>query len=145
MGLRVTDEKVIKVVEEVMINFNKEIICALEKKMCKARSITIRENNVIGNSVSIGSHTVIEHDVIVEDNVRIHSQAFIPEYSILKKCSWIGPNSVLTNAKYPLSQKCLVQQGRLLQLRVFQSMYSRETFQRLLLEQNLQLYHKFFL
>ena len=43
-------------------------------------------------------------DVIVEDNVRIHSQAFIPEYSILKKGSWIGPNAVLTNAKYPLSQ-----------------------------------------
>ena len=47
MGLRVTDEKVIKVVEEVMINFNKEIICALEKKMCKAKSITIKENTAI--------------------------------------------------------------------------------------------------
>ena len=47
MGLRVTDEKVIKVVEEVMIKFNKEIVSAIEKKMCKAKSITIRENNVI--------------------------------------------------------------------------------------------------
>ena len=47
MGLRVTDEKVIKVVEDVMIEFNKEIVNALEKKMCKAKSITIRENNVI--------------------------------------------------------------------------------------------------
>ena len=47
MGLRVTDEKVIKVVEEVMINFNKEIVNAIEKKNCKAKSLTIRENNVI--------------------------------------------------------------------------------------------------
>ena len=47
MGLRVTDEKVIKVVEEVMIQFNKEIINALEKKNCKAKSITVKENNVI--------------------------------------------------------------------------------------------------
>tara|TARA_B100001245_G_C22788505_1_gene380463 strand:+ start:54 stop:926 length:873 start_codon:yes stop_codon:yes gene_type:complete len=47
MGLRVTDEKVIKVVEDVMIEFNKEIVNALEKKTCKAKSITIRENNVI--------------------------------------------------------------------------------------------------
>jgi len=47
MGLRVTDDKVIKVVEEIMIKFNKEVVEALEKKMCKARSITIRENNVI--------------------------------------------------------------------------------------------------
>ena len=47
MGLRVTDEKVIKIVEDVMIEFNKEIVNALEKKACKAKSITIRENNVI--------------------------------------------------------------------------------------------------
>jgi len=31
MGLRVTDEKIIKVVESVMIEFNKEIVNALEK------------------------------------------------------------------------------------------------------------------
>ncbi len=47
MGLRVTDKKMIKVVEEIMIEFNKEIIKALEKKSCKARSITIKENNII--------------------------------------------------------------------------------------------------
>ena len=47
MGLRVTDEKVIKVVEEVMIEFNKEIVVALEKKECKAKSITIKENSSI--------------------------------------------------------------------------------------------------
>ena len=35
MGLRVTDEKVIKVVEKVMIEFNKEIISALEKKIVR--------------------------------------------------------------------------------------------------------------
>ena len=47
MGLRVTDEKMIKIVEDVMIDFNKEIVESLEKKSCKAKSITIRENNVI--------------------------------------------------------------------------------------------------
>ena len=47
MGLRVTDEKVIKIVEDVMIEFNKEIVNALEKKSCKAKSITVKENNAI--------------------------------------------------------------------------------------------------
>ncbi len=47
MGLRVTDEKMITIVEEVMIEFNKEIIKALEKKSCKAKSITVKENNII--------------------------------------------------------------------------------------------------
>ena len=30
-----------------MIEFNKEIVDALEKKMCKAKSVTVKENNVI--------------------------------------------------------------------------------------------------
>ena len=46
-GLRVTDEKMIKIVEDVMVEFNKKIIKALEKKSCKAKSITIKENNII--------------------------------------------------------------------------------------------------
>ena len=47
MELRVTDEKVIKIVQEVMIKFNKEIVNALETKGCLAKSITIKENNII--------------------------------------------------------------------------------------------------
>ena len=47
MGLRVTDAKMIKIVEDVMTEFNKEIVGALEKKFCKAKSITARENNAI--------------------------------------------------------------------------------------------------
>ena len=63
----------------------------------------IRESNEIGHHVSIGSHSVIEHHVKIEDRVRIHSQAFVPEYSILEEGCWIGPNVVFTNARYPLS------------------------------------------
>ena len=47
MGLRVTDEKMIKIVEDVMVEFNKKIIKVLEKKSCKAKPITIKKNNVI--------------------------------------------------------------------------------------------------
>ncbi len=47
MGLRVTDEKMVKIVENVMTEFNKEIVNALEKKSCKAQSITIKKNNII--------------------------------------------------------------------------------------------------
>ena len=61
----------------------------------------IREDNEIGNDVSIGTLSVIEHHVKIMDNVRIHSQAFIPEYTILHDEAWIGPNVVITNAKYP--------------------------------------------
>ena len=46
-GLRVTDKKTIKVVEEVLINFNKEIINALEERNCKSQSINSKKNNIL--------------------------------------------------------------------------------------------------
>ena len=47
MGLRVTDDRMIGVVEDVMTKFNKKIVKALEKQSCKAKSITVKENNII--------------------------------------------------------------------------------------------------
>lgn len=61
----------------------------------------VRELNEIGDDVSIGSHSIIEHHTRIGNGVRIHSNAFVPEYSILEDRAWIGPNAVLTNARYP--------------------------------------------
>jgi acetyltransferase-like isoleucine patch superfamily enzyme len=65
--------------------------------------VNIREVNKIGDNVSIGTLSVVEHHVTIGNGVRIHSQVFIPEYSELKDECWIGPNVVLTNARYPKS------------------------------------------
>ena len=46
-GLRVTDEKVINIVENVLIDFNNDIVDSLKGKGIKAISINTKENNVI--------------------------------------------------------------------------------------------------
>ncbi len=46
-GLRVTDKETIKIVEEVLIDFNKEIINALDQQNCKSQSINSKENNIL--------------------------------------------------------------------------------------------------
>jgi len=63
--------------------------------------VFVREENDIGKDVSIGTGSIIEHHVRIGNGVRIHSQAFIPEYSILEDSCWIGPGVVLTNALHP--------------------------------------------
>jgi acetyltransferase-like isoleucine patch superfamily enzyme len=65
--------------------------------------VNIRELNTIGDDVSVGTLSVIEHHVDIGNRVRIHSQVFVPEYSILEEECWLGPNVVLTNARYPVS------------------------------------------
>ena len=46
-GLRVTDEKVISIVEEVLIDFNKDIVNSLKKNGTQAVSITSKSNSII--------------------------------------------------------------------------------------------------
>ena len=46
-GLRVTDEKVISIVEEVLIEFNTDIVNSLKKRGAQAISITSKLNNII--------------------------------------------------------------------------------------------------
>ena len=46
-GLRVTDEKLIKIVEKVLIEFNEDIVSSLKVKGFNAVSLNTKENNVI--------------------------------------------------------------------------------------------------
>ena len=46
-GLRVTDDKILNVVENVLIEFNKEIASALKDQNCNTRRITSKEVNIM--------------------------------------------------------------------------------------------------
>jgi acetyltransferase-like isoleucine patch superfamily enzyme len=65
--------------------------------------VLVREENEIGDDVSIGSGSNVEHHVRIGSRVRLHSNVFIPELSILEDDCWLGPNVVITNARYPAS------------------------------------------
>ncbi len=67
--------------------------------------VLIREENEIGDDVSIGSHSMVEHHVKIGNGVRLHSNVFVPEFSVLEDECWLGPNVVVTNARYPRSRR----------------------------------------
>jgi acetyltransferase-like isoleucine patch superfamily enzyme len=65
----------------------------------------VREDNEIGDDVSIGTGSVVEHHVRIGNGVRLHTHVFVPEFSVLEDGCWLGPNVVVTNAKYPRSPR----------------------------------------
>ncbi len=67
--------------------------------------VMVREENEIGDDVSIGTNSIVEHHVKIGNGVRLHSNVFVPEYSVLEDDCWLGPNVVVTNAKYPRSPR----------------------------------------
>ena len=71
-GLRITDKDTINIVEDVLIEFNKEIVEALNKLACKAKRITSRENNIITVEQEdkdlgfVGTPTEINKEFLIE-------------------------------------------------------------------------------
>lgn len=64
----------------------------------------VREENIIGDDVSIGTQSVVEHHVTIGNGVRLHTRVFVPEYSVLGDDCWLGPGVMVTNALYPRSE-----------------------------------------
>jgi acetyltransferase-like isoleucine patch superfamily enzyme len=67
--------------------------------------VLIREKTRIGNRVSIGTASIIEGRVTVGNDVNLQSMVYIPTDSTLGDNVFIGPNTVLTNDRYPPSRR----------------------------------------
>ncbi len=69
-GLRITDEKSINIVEEVLNIFNKEITDALKNTNCDSQGITNKQNNILKVEQEneklgyVGNPKVINHSII---------------------------------------------------------------------------------
>ena len=69
-GLRVTGKETIRVVEEILIGFNKKIVESLQQQNCKSHGINSKENNIIsvvqenGDLGFVGSPTNINQLII---------------------------------------------------------------------------------
>lgn len=65
--------------------------------------VLVREDTTVGDDCSLGTGSVVEFSVTIHDGVRLHSQCFVPEHSVLEEGCWLGPRVVVTNARFPAS------------------------------------------
>ena len=59
-GLRVTDDKIINLVEKVLVEFNNDIVNSLNEKGSKAISINTKTKNIINVSLKIKNLVLLE-------------------------------------------------------------------------------------
>lgn len=64
-------------------------------------NVMIREKTKIGNHVAIGTSAVIEGSTVIGDDVSLQSMVYIPTDTMIGNNVFIGPNTVLTNDRYP--------------------------------------------
>jgi len=63
--------------------------------------ITIREKTSIGIKCSIGTQTDIQDNVKLRNYIRVHSNVFMGQYTVIEDYAWIYPYVALTNDLHP--------------------------------------------
>ncbi len=74
------------------------------------QGVSIREDNLIGERVSVGTNAILEFGNRVGNRSRIHSGCFL-ELTIIEEDVFIGPRAVFTDDPHPMGcpryQECL--------------------------------------
>jgi acetyltransferase-like isoleucine patch superfamily enzyme len=65
------------------------------------QGVSIREDNIIGNHVSVGTNSVLEFGNRIGDYSRIHSSCFM-EMVTIGRYVFVGPNVVFTDDPHPM-------------------------------------------
>ncbi|SPQ00025.1 Acetyltransferase [Candidatus Sulfobium mesophilum] len=65
------------------------------------QGVSIREDNIIGHNVSVGTNSVLEFGNRIDDYSRIHSNCFM-EMTTIGKYVFVGPNVVFTDDPHPM-------------------------------------------
>ena len=110
-GLRVTDEKIINIVEDVLIDFNEDIVNSLIEKGSNAVSINTKKNNVIEVIPEaeelgfVGEPSKINIDII-KDIIKVNSVPIISPLGLGKNNQTFNINGDTAAGAIAKSLKC---------------------------------------
>jgi acetyltransferase-like isoleucine patch superfamily enzyme len=67
--------------------------------------VVIREQNMIGDDVSIWGNTVIDYGCVIGDRVKIHSNCYIAQLTEIEEDAFLAPGVTLANDLFPGSDE----------------------------------------
>jgi acetyltransferase-like isoleucine patch superfamily enzyme len=63
--------------------------------------VIVREENEIGDHVSVWSNTTIDYGCVIGDRVKIHCNSYIAQFSVLEDDVFLAPGVILANDLFP--------------------------------------------
>ena len=64
-------------------------------------NVVIREQNRIGNQLRIWNSSTIDYGCTIGDRVKIHTNCYVAQYTILEDDVFLAPGVTIANDKYP--------------------------------------------
>jgi len=69
-------------------------------------NVVIREENVIGDHVGIWSNSVIDYGCRIGNNVKIHSNVYVAQFTTIEDDAFLAPGVSVANDMRPLCAEC---------------------------------------
>jgi len=64
-------------------------------------NVVVREENRIGDDVSIWSNSIVDYGCVIGDRVKIHSNCYVAQFSELEDDVFLAPGVTIANDLYP--------------------------------------------
>jgi acetyltransferase-like isoleucine patch superfamily enzyme len=71
------------------------------KGLDTGHNVIIRENNFIGDFVSIWSNSVIDYGCIIGSRVRIHCNVYVAQFTVIEDDVFLAPGVMIANDLHP--------------------------------------------
>jgi len=78
--------------------------CTIGDSFQTGHNVIVREENVIGDNVSIWAGSCVDYRCRIGNNVRIHCGCYVTQYVTIEDDVFIGPGFISSNDVYPLQE-----------------------------------------
>lgn len=69
--------------------------------------VVIREENKIGDQVSVWSHSVVDYGCHIGSRVLLHTGVYLAQFTVIEDDVFLGPGAMTANDKYPVDKSNL--------------------------------------
>jgi acetyltransferase-like isoleucine patch superfamily enzyme len=69
--------------------------------------VVIREENTIGDRLSIWNHAVIDYGCRIGSGVRIHSLCYVAQFTTIEDDVFLAPGVMIANDRHPICKECM--------------------------------------
>ena len=71
------------------------------ERLQTGHGVVIREESVIGDDVSIWSHSVVDYGCVIGDRVKIHCNCYVAQFTEIEQDAFLAPGVTIANDLYP--------------------------------------------
>lgn len=69
--------------------------------------VVIREENRLGDHLSIWNHSTIDYGCVVGNHVRIHSNVYVAQFTVIEDDVFLAPGVMIANDRHPICKDCM--------------------------------------